>query len=124
MKAVYLVTNLCDIHNIRPQKKNFLISGMAGRLRDDQSLEFHRKTVLGDKKKEKEKKALLADVRWMLLCCMSSCLEPEVAGLQMRARFCLVYHGYCCRAIFHPQITTLPHTCTAACTHTQCGRRC
>lgn len=31
-------------------EKNFLMSGMAGRLRAYQSLEFHRKTVLGEKK--------------------------------------------------------------------------
>lgn len=24
------------------------------------------------------------------------CLAPEIAGLQMCARFCLVYHSYCC----------------------------
>lgn len=34
-------------------------------------------------------------------CCYAArafCLDPERAGLQMRARFCLVYLGYCCGA--------------------------
>lgn len=91
----------------------------AGRIRAFDSLEFHRKAVLG-------KEAPLADVRWTLLCAaQTSCLQPEKAGLQLCARFCLVYHGYCCRENFVlllniPSPTHMQNHNA----HTQSGRRC
>lgn len=56
-------------------------SGVAGRLR---APEFHRQVFL-------EKKHC-----WQMLACTTFSLAPEIAGLQMCARFCLVYHSYCC----------------------------
>lgn len=62
---------------------------MAGRLRAYDSLEFHRKIVL-------EKNHHWQMLGGLCYAAQAFCLEPEIAGLQMCARFCLVYHGYCC----------------------------
>lgn len=67
--------------------------GWAGRFRAYDSREFQREVVL----EKKHHWQMLGGLRY---AAQAFCLQPEIAGLQMCARFCLVYHGYCCAENF------------------------